>query len=158
MSYCQGLITVDKEASSVRLIHFTLKEYFSAHPDIFSRPHSAMAEICLTYLNSQQVRAISATLISNPSHYIRALLGGLPFLQYCSLYWGVHAKREHSECARSLALELFKEYKGHISAVLLLEKEILSFSDMSPLFNGLHCASLFGISRLVAALISDRRV
>ena len=50
---CQGLITVDKEASTVRLIHFTLQEYLSAHPDIFSQPHSALAEICLTYLNSQ---------------------------------------------------------------------------------------------------------
>ncbi|RPA88445.1 hypothetical protein L873DRAFT_1584699, partial [Choiromyces venosus 120613-1] len=29
---CQGLITVDKEASTVRLIHFTLQEYLSAHP------------------------------------------------------------------------------------------------------------------------------
>jgi len=37
---CQGLITVDKEASTVRLIHFTLHEYLSASPDIFSRPHS----------------------------------------------------------------------------------------------------------------------
>ena len=60
---CQGLITVDKEASTVRLIHFTLQEYLSAHPDIFSKPHSAIAEICLTYLNSQQVKALS----TNPS-------------------------------------------------------------------------------------------
>jgi len=50
---CQGLITVDREASTVRLIHFTLKEYLSARSDIFSRPHSAIAEICLTYLNSE---------------------------------------------------------------------------------------------------------
>ena len=56
---CQGLITVDKEASTVRLIHFALQEYFSAHPDIFSRAHSTIAEICLTYLNSQQVKALS---------------------------------------------------------------------------------------------------
>jgi len=48
---CQGLITVDKEASTVRLIHFTLQEHLSSHPDIFTTPHSAIAEICLTYLN-----------------------------------------------------------------------------------------------------------
>ena len=30
----QGLISVDKEASTVGLVHFTLKEYFSANPDI----------------------------------------------------------------------------------------------------------------------------
>jgi len=35
---CQGLIAVDKEASTVRLIHFTLREYLSARPDIFTRP------------------------------------------------------------------------------------------------------------------------
>ena len=57
---CQGLITADKEASIVRLTHFTLREYLSAHPDIFNRPHSAVAEICLTYLNSRQVKAIPA--------------------------------------------------------------------------------------------------
>ena len=45
VSCCQGLITVDKEASTVRLIHFTLQEYLSAYPDIFSSPHSVMAEI-----------------------------------------------------------------------------------------------------------------
>jgi len=55
---CQGLITVDKEASTVRLIHFTLQEYLSSHPDIFSSPHSAMAEICLTYLNSKQAKVL----------------------------------------------------------------------------------------------------
>ena len=58
---CQGLI-VEKEASIVRLIHFTLQEYLSAHSDIFSRPHSAIAEIRLTYLNFQQVKAFSAKL------------------------------------------------------------------------------------------------
>jgi len=47
MGCCQGLITIDKEASTVRLIHFTLQEYLSSHPDIFSSPHPAMAEICL---------------------------------------------------------------------------------------------------------------
>ena len=53
VSCCQGLITVDKEASTVRLIHFTLKEYFSSSCHIFTTPHSAMAEFCLTYVNFQ---------------------------------------------------------------------------------------------------------
>src|SRR5437588_8740411 len=83
---CQGLITVDKEASTVRLIHFTLQEYLSAHPNIFSRPHSTMAEISLTYLICQQVKTLSA----DPSPVTQ----DTPFLKYCSMYWGVHAKRE----------------------------------------------------------------
>ena len=145
---CQGLITVDKEASTVRLVHFTLQEYFSALPDIFSRPHSAVAEICLTYLNSQQVKALSTA----PS----AGMENTSFLEYCSVYWGVHAKKELSDCARSLALELLKEHYSRISTKLLLAQAKNSpswrFKSWSP-FSGLHCASFFGIVEVVAALI-----
>ena len=145
---CQGLITVDKEASTVQLIHFTLQEYFSAHPDIFSRPHSAMAEVCLTYLNSQQVKSLSTAL--------SASIQDTPFLEYCSVYWGVHARRELSDCARSLALELLKGHYSQISTKLLLTQVknfgIRDFDACTP-FSGLHCASFFGIVEVVATLI-----
>ena len=145
---CQGLIAVDKEASTVRLIHFTLQEYLSAHPDIFSRPHSAMAEICLTYLSSQHVRALS----TSPSPVIQ----NTPFLEYCSVYWGVHAKGELSDCANSLALELLKGHYCQISTKLLLAQVqslyLGNFSTCSP-FSRLHCASFFGIIEVVTGLI-----
>ena len=148
VSCCQGLIAVDKGTSTVRLIHFTLQEYLFAHPDIFSRPHSAMAEICLTYLSSQQVKALSA----NPSPDT----WNTPFLEYCSVYWGVHAKRELSGHANSLALELLKGHYGQISSELLLSRvqglEHWMFDTYSP-FSGLHCASFFGIMEVVAGLI-----
>ena len=149
VSCCQGLITVDKEASTVRLIHFTLQEYLSAHPDIFSRPHSAMAEICLTYLNSQQIRALSTTPSLDAQN--------TPFLEYCSVYWGVHAKKELSDSARSLALELLKKDYGRMSTKLLLgrgaeDPGLEEFGACFP-FSGLHCASFFGIIEVVAALI-----
>ena len=151
MSCCQGLITVDKETSTLRLIHFTLREYLSAHPDIFLRPHSAIAEICLTYLNSCEVKALSAVSSAD----LPTLTHDKPFLKYCSLYWGAHAKREFSDCARSLALQLFREYNGHISAALSRNEfwDISEDSAMNFRWNGLHCASSFGIVALVAALI-----
>jgi len=145
---CQGLITVDKEGSAVRLIHFTLREYLSAHPDIFSRPHSAMAEICLTYLNSQQVKALSTAPFPDTWN--------TPFLEYCSVYWGVHAKRELSDFGRSLALELLKDNYGRILTKSLLAQVkhlYLQDFDICSSFSGLHCASFFGITEVVAALI-----
>ena len=158
VSCCQGLISVDKEASTVRLIHFTLREYISAHPDIFSRPHSAMAEICLTYLNSCQVKALSAkvkVILAYPSNDFSTLTDDKPFLQYCSLYWGVHAKKELSDCASALALQLLKEYDGHISAAFFVNNtcHISNVDNMSSLWSGLHFASHFGIVEVVAALI-----
>ena len=148
VSCCQGLITVDKEASTVRLIHFTLQEYLSAHTDIFSRPHSAMAEICLTYLNSQQVKALSAEPFLDPKD--------APFLEYCSVYWGIHAKRELSDCARSLALKLLKEHYGQTSTRLLLMQAGESMiEDVDPpyLFSRLHCGSFFGIVEGIVGLV-----
>ena len=148
---CQGLITVNKAASTVRLVHFTLREYLSAHHDLFDTPHSAMAEICLTYLNSGQVKALSANPSANPNTVIH----DKPFLEYCSLYWGAHAQRELSDCARSLALQLFREYDGHISGRFLFAKsvdyQIVHYGGfhLSPL----HYASGIGIMELLAALL-----
>ena len=147
VSCCQGLITVDKEASTVRLVHLTLQEYLSAHHDVlFSRPHSTIAEICLTYLNSQQVKALSTANFPQNT----------PFLEYCSVYWGVHAKRELSDYARSLALELLRENYSEISTRLLIKRidpdYARDWSTYSP-FSGLHCASFFGIVELVTTLI-----
>ncbi|RPA96875.1 hypothetical protein L873DRAFT_1693023 [Choiromyces venosus 120613-1] len=62
---CQGLIVVDKGASTVRLIHFTLQEYLRTHPNHFLKAHSAIAETCLSYLDSPQVRA-SASVPKRP--------------------------------------------------------------------------------------------
>jgi len=149
LACCQGLVTVDQEASTARLIHYTLQEYLRAHPELFGRAHSAIAETCLTYLNSHQVKALSA----NPSPYPQ----DTSFLEYSSQYWGVHAKRELSDCAKSLALNLFDDYSNHISIKILLRRQDLCLHmfnfDKISLFSGLHCASAFGIVEVVASLL-----
>jgi len=143
--------SVHRGSSTVRLIHFTLREYLSAHPNIFSRPHSAVAEICLTYLNSNQIEALSAVTPDDLS----ALVNDNPLLEYCSAYWGVHAKRELSDCARSLALDFLLGYDAHISNQVLWKHHYGKYLDYYGQFwsSGLHYTSLFGISELVAAVV-----
>jgi len=162
LGWCQGLITVDKEASTVQLIHPTVKEYLSACRDIFSRPHSTMAEICLTYLNSKQVQEIPASDSLDTSH--------TPFLGYCSVHWGAHAKKDLSDHARSLALDLFRGYNHHISSKLLLKQvKCLDrwgrarnfgsnvFKNTTSPFSALHCVSFFGIVELVPNFTKNER-
>ena len=149
LACCQGLVVVEKEVSTVRLIHLTLQEYLRAHPNLFGAAHSTMAETCLSHLNSHQVKAFS----TSPSPDLR----DTPFLEYSSLYWGVHAKRDLSDCAKQLALKLFDGYDRHISARILLEAQethwdTIDFNEPS-LFSGLHCASFFGIVEIVACLV-----
>ena len=88
---CQGLIMVDKEASTVRLIHYTVQEYLCSHPSLFNKPHSILAETCLTYLKSQQVKNLESHSPSDNQI--------VPFLKYSSRYWGTHARRE--QCSQS---------------------------------------------------------
>jgi len=148
LACCQGLVVVGKEASTARLIHFTLQEYLRAHPELFGPAHSIMAETCLSYLNSQQVKAFSTS--RSPSFQ------DTPFLEYSSLYWGVHAKRDLSDCAKQLALKLFDDFGNHIpTRILLLAQRdyIHSFFDKISLFSDLHYASFFGIIEIVSSLI-----
>ena len=83
LSCCLGLVVADSEASTVRLVHFTLQEYLYTCPDIFGQTHSIMAKTCLTCLNHQPIKEISSTLLVLPQL--------TPFLKCSSLYWGVHA-------------------------------------------------------------------
>jgi len=148
---CQGLIAVDAEASTVRLIHYTVQEYLSTQSGLFSKPHSILAETCLTYLNSQQLKNLTPhSLPDNRS---------TPFLKYSSRYWGIHTNRDPSVNVRALALRLLDQYEDHISAVSLLE-QVPHPGDIggiptSPLFSGLHCASFFGIVEFVTILLKD---
>ena len=149
LACCQGLVVVDGGASTARLVHFTLQEYLQAHPDLFTAAHSAMAETCLSYLNSQLVKAISAGFSLG--------FQNMPFFEYSSLYWGVHAKRKLSDCSRQLALKLFGDCNNHISTGILLKAQspyrYSFYSNRISPFGGLHCASFFGIVEIVAGLV-----
>ena len=147
---CQGLIIVDAEASTVRLIHYTVQEYLCTYPGLFSRPHSILAETCLTYLNSRQVKNLTP---HSPLGYRT-----IPFLKYSARYWGTHMNKDLSDHARAFALELLNNFENHIAAVSLQEQVLQPYEieeiATSPLFSGLHCASFFGIVELVTVLIT----
>jgi len=149
LTCCQGLVTLDKEASTFRLIHHTLREYLCTCRGLFPRAQSVMAETCLTYLNSDQARALPAK--PQPD------LSSMPFIKYCSRYWGAHARWELSDHARSLAMGLLDQHENHVAAQSLLE-QILDPGDSlevnAPLrFGGLHCVSFFGIVDVMTGLL-----
>jgi len=47
LACCQGLVAVEREASTVRLTHHTLREYLTTHRNLFPRAHLEMAETCV---------------------------------------------------------------------------------------------------------------
>ena len=150
---CQGLVTVNKGAPTVRLIHFTLQEHLGAHPYLFGRAHSTMAETCLTYLNLQRIKDLPTGPLPNPQD--------TPFLEYSSLYWGTHMRTELSDRATTFALQLLGQFDSHISAKSLwksihAESRFDYDPDDEP-FSALHCISYFGIPQVTNTLINMNR-
>ena len=149
-----GLITVEASSSTVRLVHFTLKEYLSDNPSLFQSPHSTIAEVCLTYLNFRCVRELSPTLNS--------ALSALPLVGYASIYWAKHIGMEKRESVSPLALGLLLQFEQHISSHLLLlqydRDRQFRESDFDKKgiprgFTGLHGAAFFGIVEIFVALL-----
>ena len=158
LSCTLGIVTIDEQTSTVRLVHFTLHEYLAAHPTLFITPHSMMAEICLTYLNFRSVCDIS-TLDYIPST--------TPFLHYASCYWGFHARKDMTKGVKRLALRLLGRDANHISVDILLRE--LAFELPSVWvghdnehpdfrgFTGLHCIAYMGITEIAIDMVDMRR-
>ena len=159
MSSTLGLVTIDKHASTLRPVHFTLQEHLAAHPGFFTTSHSLIAEVCLTYLNFESIRKLSAppTTISST----------MPLLNYSSCYWGAHARRKATESVKSQALQLLAEYENHISSKVLLLAGDVNFLPRwgryrgicpDPTgFTGLHCAAYMGITETGRAMLNMER-
>jgi len=153
LSSCMGLVTVEAPSSTVRLVHFTLQEHLLSTPTLFHNPHSAIAEVCLTYLNFGSVRDLPATLPSAPPT--------LPLLEYASCYWWKHMKTGVTENVKILALRLLDSFDEHISAQLLLLRHNEN-GGWGPYFHGwegpsgftgLHGVSFLGIEEMVVAVL-----
>ena len=151
LACCLGLVTVEKSSSTLRLVHYTLQEYLSHNPNLFLKPQSRIAEVCLTYLNFQQVSGFSPTLRSDPPT--------VPFIGYASCHWGTHARRETTDSVKTLALKLLDGYDKHISSKLLLLRgmsvwdQLFDWEDRPRGFTGLHGAAYFGCVEIMAALL-----
>ena len=150
-----GLVTVEKSSSSVRLVHYTLQEYLSHNPSLFLKPHSMIAEVCLTYLNFPHVKDFSPAL--------RCVPPTAPFVEYASCYWGAHTRLETTENVKTLVLELLDGYDKHISSKIVLlrgmrdEEQPFDREDIPRGFTGLHGAAYFGCAKIIVALLETRK-
>jgi len=154
MESCLGLVTVEASSSTVRLVHFTLQEHLLRDLTLFHNPHSAIADVCLTYLNSRSVRDLSPTLDSATAT--------MPLLEYASIYWAMHTRRGMTGNIKILALRLLDRFDEHISAQLLLLHNnedtrcgpwFRRVARGPRGFTGLHGVAALGIVEILPALL-----
>jgi len=146
-----GLVTVDSSSSKVRLVHFTLQEHILSNPTLFHNPHSMVAEVCLTYLNSRCIRDLSPALRPLPPTTL--------FLEYASRYWWEHCRRETSPIVIQLAVKLLDGFDSHIFCKLFRDGEfpwiesILRHPIHQMKFTALHAGAILGVPEIMVALL-----
>ena len=152
---CLGLVTIDEESSTIRLVHFAVEEYFRSRKDeIFHGRTTEIAEACLTYLS---FRAFGSSLCDDESQ-ICSFISQYSFLEYAASYWGVHVRTSQSEKIENIAFEFMcsttlpafaqqiKKYSEGYVRKYWEKKEVTTRT-------ALHTASRFGLEGIVRRLL-----
>ena len=169
---CLGLVVVDHETSSVRLVHYSLDEYFKStrfrekYKEIFVEDGlSSIAQACLTYLNFAELSEHCST-----GEQVQQHISHFAFLHYAACHWGYHTRMYLSlegplhESAEQLTLKLLKRRKLPCAVQVLYMSRIawrpwrydsLEFdsSEYPYHFTGLHAAAFFGLGSIFGKLL-----
>ena len=159
LSCCFGLVVVDKETSTVRFAHYTIKEYFGKHtPEEFSDGCSSIAETCLTYLNFGALKQHCTSLDDLESKKLDYAL-----LDYAALYWGKYFKKQCNDDLMRLAKMLVDHEDEHPPcAIQALYPKLSAYRSPRYLeacqkFSGIHVTAYFGLSKTMEYLCEVRR-
>ena len=119
ISRCAGLVTLDQNYEVV-FSHYTIDVYFATRrDDMFEDGHKYMAEVCLHYLNLQELRKGPVQGEEEGAQY-DARLKAYPFLEYASLFWGPHAHASQDSQILELAYEFISNDERRSTSVQAL--------------------------------------
>ncbi|KAB8209117.1 hypothetical protein BDV34DRAFT_31716 [Aspergillus parasiticus] len=147
---CHGLVVIDQETTTVRLVHYSFQEYLCRQNQLFGvskvQWHNQIARTCLAFLNFP----------STPSEDICI---GTGLMSYAATKWGHHLRK--SEHLQDAPLELAREYLRTVSthnraSLHSLYREMYSAkyndNELHLVASYVHIAAFFGVHALVLHL------
>jgi ankyrin repeat protein len=146
---CLGLAVIETETSTIRLTHFTLREYFDKHwqdHELFPSGHSTIAATCLSYLEFDH------ELPPPPNHHylqyerLENLKKLSPLIPYVAYNLGHHLETANDQALAHRCIAILNQRKS---------LELLGFiRDSSNNNTPLHWAADFGCTPVVKLLIA----
>ena len=104
---CFGLLEVERDSNTIRLVHFSLEEYLQSQDhDLFENANLTILRTCLQYMSMGSVKPLP---FKNRTDFAKEVKG-LPFLEYACLEWGFHAKMVPVSQYEDMALPLLEEW------------------------------------------------
>ena len=155
ISVCAGLITVDQESSTIRLVHYTTQEYFERiHSDWNPAAQEEIAVACLTYLSFDIFK--SGSCASDEAFEQR--LAQNEFFDYSAQYWNEHIRPIQANTA-DLALAFLHDQALVDSTCQCAFATKHKYSGYTQCFprqsSGLHLAAKYGLLELIERLLMD---
>lgn len=151
ISVCAGLVTVDEESHIIRLVHYTVQEYFErTRKDWFPNAEENITATCVTYLSFSTFE--TGFCLTNEN--LRERLQLNPLYDYTARNWGYHARLASEEVEQSMLDLLQSETKSSAcSQVMMISGSLNDNSPQVPTqMTGVHLASYFGLRNIISAL------
>ena len=149
VSISAGLLTLDDQSRTIRLVHFTVEEYFrEMHEKWFPDADREIAETCLTYLSFDVFE-------SGPCSSRRDLEARLQennFLDYAARNWGYHISRAKEHTIEDITLDFLGNHrKVSCSSQVMLQSRY--WLDSPSQVSGAHLAVLFGSTSIMTKIL-----
>lgn len=177
VSVCAGLVIVDQESDTVRLVHYTAQEYFDrSWKQWFPDAHVKIVQISITYLNFQVFDTenllyeffdfITGGVPGKFTEKIHEQLESFPLCRYAANFWGHHARGTSMERDPLVLNFLQRSSKMSLNIAILYMSDQIIFHELARVYplgqmknkmTGLQVAAYFGLLESAIFLIEKDR-
>ena len=155
VSVCAGLVTVDRESQTIRLVHHTTQRYFERvrcekTPSSQVEIQIDMAKACITYLGFDEFESHEFTYEKMKTGISDEIHSKNPFLDYAGKNWGHHARGAPEDIIGDMIWRLL-ERKSTLFLACQLIDDTSGTRNYGPI-PGITLLIIFGLERMVSRL------
>ena len=132
ISICAGLVTVDQDSQIIRLVHYTLQEYFERRGTFwFPDAQSEIADACVTYLSFDTFGAGAC----HTNEEFEKRIWEYPLYEYASGYWGHHAHTATIDAAENVMKFLRDDVKvASANQTMTVTRGVCAYTNSGSLY------------------------
>ena len=159
VSVCEGLVTVDEESNIIRLVHYTMQEYFERlQKRWFVNTEDDITITCIKYLSF----STSESGFCRTDKEFEERLQSNQFYDYAARNWGYHARAVFPTLSSLVLMFLESEAKVEASSQVIMASRLYSIHSpyrwdsqrIPKQIKAVHLAAYFGLSEAMKCLLA----
>ena len=155
ISACAGLVTIDPETNTIRLVHYTTQKFLESLQNGFlSGSHNFLASCCLNYLLLGAFAQGHVAYAGSGEHWwakYQRRIQRYPFLEYSARFWTLHLAMGQIDTSLSLQAFSLLDHFGHVaSAFQALKGGYVHGHGFSPI----HLLATMGSEKMLEVYIN----